>query len=140
MEERIYTVNLTDAYETLRTKRAIRAVKVLRKFLVRHTKTDDVLLSPAVNDCIWAHSMQKPPRKIKVRVVKEGEVAKAYLIDEKIPAKETKKETPKESAPKEDKKEAPKEQKKEAPATHAKEAKKEERAAEKKEHPKEAKK
>lgn len=139
--ERIYTVPLGDAYETVRNKRAPRAVKILREFLTRHMKADQVLLSEALNKFIWQRSIQKPPRRVKVRVIKEDATARAYLADEKIeePKKEAEKkeEKPKE-APKE-KKEAPKEEKKaeekkEAPKTEEKkpEAKKEEAKEQKK--------
>ncbi len=125
--ERIYTVPLGDAYSAVRNKRVPRAVKMLRAFIARHMKAEDerILLSSALNSHLWERSIQKPPRRVKVRLVKdEGEI-KAYLADEKVEAKETKKseakkeekkaEEPRKEAPKP--KEAPKkeEPKKEAP-------------------------
>ena len=152
--ERIYTVPLGDAYDAVRNKRAPRAVKILREFLTRHMKADEVLLSEALNKFIWERSIQKPPRRVKVRVIKEDATARAYLADEKIeePKKEEKKaekeekkaEAPKKEASKEEKKaevkEAPKEKaevKKETPKEEKKEASKE---PEKKEEAKEQKK
>ena len=117
--ERIYTVPLGDAYEAVRNKRAPRAVKILREFLTKHMKADEVLLGEALNKFIWERSIQKPPRKVKVRVIKEDVTARAYLADEKIeePKKEDKKaekkdEKAKEAPKKEDAKAAPKEEKK----------------------------
>lgn len=82
--ERIYNVNLTKAYEHTRTKRAIRTVKILRDFLARHFKAlaKNVKLSEALNSYVWRDSMQKPPRHVKVRGVKDGDTVKAYLHDE----------------------------------------------------------
>ena len=129
MEERIYTVPLGDAYEAVRKRRAPRAVRILKEFIVKNMKAKDerILLSNALNSYIWGNSIQKPPRRVKVRLIKDTEKISAYLADEKI---EEKKEEPKKS---EEKKEEPKkaEEKKEEP-------KKEEKAAEKKEPEKEA--
>lgn len=104
--ERIYTVPLGDAYDAVRNKRAPRAVKILRQFLTKHMKADEVLLSEALNRFIWERSIQKPPRRVKVRVIKEDATARAYLADEKI-------EEPKKEEKKAGKKEEAKEQKKE---------------------------
>ncbi|NYZ77713.1 50S ribosomal protein L31e [Candidatus Micrarchaeota archaeon] len=113
--ERIYTVPLGKAYQYVRTKRTRRAVKLLRAFIVRHMKADeeDIKLSIALNNSLWKRSIQKPPRRVKIRVIKEDGRVKAYLADEKI--EEPKKEAPKkEEKPKEAPKEKPEEKKKEA--------------------------
>ena len=93
--ERIYTIPLREAYEAVRNKRAGKAVKLLRKFAGRHMKAEeeDVLLSMALNEYLWKRSIQKPPRKVKVRLIKEDGKVKAYLADEKIeePKKDEKK-------------------------------------------------
>jgi len=118
--ERIYTVPLGEAYEAIRNKRAGKAVKILREFAGRHMKAEeeDVALSMALNEFIWKRSIQKPPRKVKVRLIKENGKVKAYLADEKIeePKKEDKKkaEAKKEEKPAEKKTEEKKpEEKKE---------------------------
>ncbi len=84
--ERIYTVPLGDAYETVRNKRAPRAVKILRTFITRHMKADGekITLSENLNKFIWSHSIQRPPRRVKVRLIKEDETIRAFLADEKI--------------------------------------------------------
>jgi len=91
--ERIYTIPLGEAYKVARDKRVPRAVKLLREFVSKHMKADEVVVSEALNKYLWRQSIQKPPRRIKVRVIKENEVAKTYLADEKIEkTKEVKKE------------------------------------------------
>lgn len=92
--ERIYTIPLGKAYDYSRAKRARRAVKIVRSFIQRHTKAEDVRISTKANELLFGRGMQKPPRKVKVRVVKEGGVARAYLADEK--PEEKKGEKPKE--------------------------------------------
>lgn len=119
--ERIYTVPLGGAYEAVRNKRVPRAVRILRTFIARHMKADGerILLSTALNEFLWQRSIQKPPRRIKLRLVKDAGVIKAYLPDEK--PEEPKKEDKKAEAKKEEKKEAPKpEAKKEEKKTEAK--------------------
>ncbi len=95
MEERIYTVPLGDAYRAIRNKRAPKAVKILRQFISKNMKAEEeaILISNALNSFIWEKSIQKPPRRVKIRVIKGDEVVNAYLHDEKIeePKKEEKK-------------------------------------------------
>ncbi len=98
--ERVYTVPLGDAYEIARNKRTPRAVKILRAFITRHMKAKEerITISGALNTYLWARSIQKPPRRVKVRLVKEGETIKAYLADEKVEIKKEEKTEKKEKA------------------------------------------
>ena len=82
--ERIYMVPLAAAFEYKRTNRVPRAVKVLRQFISRHMKTeiDSVLLSNALNSRLWERSIQKPPRRVKVRAIRKEGVTRVYLPDE----------------------------------------------------------
>jgi len=133
--ERIYTVPLGDAYEAPRDKRAPRAVRLLRTFIARHMKARDqrIILSEALNMFIWSSSIQKPPRRVKVRLIKEDDGVRAYLSDEKIeePKKEEKKAEKKEEPKKEEAKAEPKKEKK-AEGEPKKEEKPKEAKAEKK--------
>jgi large subunit ribosomal protein L31e len=115
--ERIYTIPLGDAYETVRNKRVPRAIKIIRAFVTRHMKADGerIVLSEKLNEFIWAKSIQKPPRRVKVRVIKEDEAIRTYLADEKIEEKkkeEAKKDEKKEPEAKKSEKEENDEQKK----------------------------
>ena len=103
--ERIYTVPLGDAYEQTRNKRVPRAVKILRTFIGRHMKAEDerILISESLNKFLWVRSIQKPPRRVKVRLIKDDGIIRAYLSDEKV-EEPKKKETPKSEAKKEEKK------------------------------------
>lgn len=77
-DERLYVIPLRIAYSVPRPKRVPRAVRFIRAFIKRHMKTDQVWISPKLNMIIWGRGRQKPPRKVKVRVVVEDEVAKVY--------------------------------------------------------------
>jgi large subunit ribosomal protein L31e len=103
--ERIYTIPLGDAYLRVRNKRAKRAIAFVRAFALRHMKASEVGISQGTNSLVFRDGMQKPPRRIKVRIVKADDGhAKVWLIgeEEKIKAEEEKKkkETPKKEAPK----------------------------------------
>jgi large subunit ribosomal protein L31e len=117
--ERIYTVPLGDAYETVRNKRTPRAVKILRAFITRHMKADGmrILLSGGLNSHLWARSIQKPPKRVKVRLIKDDGTVRAYLADEKIEA--PKKEAPKAEAKKEPEKAEEKKEERKAPEKQA---------------------
>ena len=83
--ERIYTIPLNKSYEYTRVRRVPRAVKILRQFVSRHMKVEleNVLISNMLNNSMWTRSIQKPPRRVKVRIVKQDSVAHVYLLDEK---------------------------------------------------------
>jgi len=123
--ERIYTVPLGDAYETVRNKRTPRAIKILRAFIARHMKSDGarIVLSENLNSHLWVRSIQRPPRRVKVRLIKDEGVVRAYLSDEKI-AEPKKKEAPKSDEKKPEPKPAAKSEKKEEKPATKPEAKK----------------
>ncbi|MFP3950383.1 MAG: 50S ribosomal protein L31e [Candidatus Micrarchaeia archaeon] len=123
--ERIYVVPLRTAYDTPRTSRSRKAVKILQGFISRHMKAEkgDISISEGVNKLIWKRGIQKPPRKIKVRAIKEEEKVKVMLLEEKP------EEVKEEKAP--EKKEAKKPEKKEENAASPEEKVKEEKPAEK---------
>jgi len=77
--ERIYTIPLGDVYNQPWTKRARKAVRMVREFLQRHTKKD-VKIDNEVNAFLWSRGMKHPPRKIRVGVEIEDNVAIARLI------------------------------------------------------------
>ena len=72
-EERIYTVPLGRAWVAPRYRRAEKAVTVLRKFVQRHMKPEEIIIDPSVNEAIWARGIKNPPRKIRVRLSKDDE-------------------------------------------------------------------
>ncbi|GAB4308851.1 MAG: hypothetical protein Kow0069_07430 [Promethearchaeota archaeon] len=70
VEDRVYVVPLAKARVAPRNKRAKRAVEILKWFAVRHMKPDELIITNPVNELIWERGIQKPPRKIKVRMQK----------------------------------------------------------------------
>jgi large subunit ribosomal protein L31e len=83
IDERIYTVPLRKAYWTgSRLRRSNRAVRLLREFVERHMKPEELLIQPEVNERIWERGIQKPPRRIRIRATKNAEsVVRVYLAE-----------------------------------------------------------
>ena len=69
--ERVYVIPLRDAKKAPRTKRSPKATRVVREFIQKHMKSDDVKLDASVNETIWERGIQKIPPKIKVKATKE---------------------------------------------------------------------
>lgn len=73
VEERIYTVPLGRAWVVPRYRRAEKAISVLRAFVERHMKPTSIVIDTRVNEAIWRRGIQNPPRRIRVRLSKDGE-------------------------------------------------------------------
>jgi large subunit ribosomal protein L31e len=82
VEERIYTIPLGRAWISPPKKRAPRAIRIIRGFIIRHMKiktaaieeeAERLVISNEVNEKIWSSGIKKPPRKIRVRAVKDKE-------------------------------------------------------------------
>ncbi len=80
----VFIVPLQRVYWGRRTNRADRAVRLLKRFVERHTKADVVIIDTEVNNLIWSRGREKPPRRIKVLVSlkkeKEEEGEKEVLV------------------------------------------------------------
>jgi large subunit ribosomal protein L31e len=83
--ERLYTIPLGKAYETIPKKRVKRAVRLVHDFIVRHMKVDEeseLSLDPPLNEFLWSRGIEKPPRRVRVRVTKDKDgLVKAYLVE-----------------------------------------------------------
>ncbi len=71
--EKTYTINLRDVWTTPRNRRSPKAIKEIKEYMKRHMKAEDVIISNEVNEQVWARGIQKPPRKLTVRAVKDKE-------------------------------------------------------------------
>jgi large subunit ribosomal protein L31e len=73
VEERIYTIPLRRAWVSPRKKRAPKAVRLVKSFIQRHMKPEALVVRNEVNERIWGRGIEKPPRRIRVRAVKDRE-------------------------------------------------------------------
>ncbi|MFX1306919.1 MAG: 50S ribosomal protein L31e [Promethearchaeota archaeon] len=70
IDERIYIIPLAKARKGPRTKRAKKAMRYLKEYMTQHFKPESLVITQEVNEKIWERSIQKPPRKLKVRATK----------------------------------------------------------------------
>ena len=73
VEEKFYDLNLRRIWNAPREKRTPRAIRFLREFVAQRMKTTEVSLSEETNSMLWQRGISKPPRKIRIRVVKDKE-------------------------------------------------------------------
>jgi len=71
VQERVYTVALGRAWVSPRKDRAPKAIRILKSFIERHMKPESIVVSEEVNERIWRRGIEKPPRKIRIRAVKD---------------------------------------------------------------------
>jgi large subunit ribosomal protein L31e len=92
VEERFYTIPLRKAWISQRKKRAPRAARIVRSFVLKHMKVrteaeeeeeeEKLVIDNEVNEKLWSRGIEKPPRKIRVRVVKDKEGVVTVLLAE----------------------------------------------------------
>lgn len=95
LEEKHFVVSFSEIFRNPRQKRAYRAINYLKRFVFKHFRIapENVAISMALNEAVWAKGREHIPRKIEIKIVKEKEKASVYLKEEKIkkPKKEEEK-------------------------------------------------
>jgi ribosomal protein L31E len=93
-EGRVFTIPLRKAFRKSASRKKNYAIALIRDFLTRHAKGDEIKLGSELHKLIWEKG--NPPRRIRVKAVSEGPVIKAELLGfeykdfKAIPKKETK--------------------------------------------------
>jgi large subunit ribosomal protein L31e len=82
---RIYTVNLAKAWDTPKYRRTDRVINIIKEFTRRHMQTNKVKIDQDLNRHIWSRGKKNPPRKIRLRMIKEDDdtVVVSSFIEEK---------------------------------------------------------
>src|SRR5215210_5474538 len=68
---RIYTINFSKAWLTPKHKRTDRVVNMIKEFAVKHMKSSQIKIDQELNRYIWEKGKTNPPRKVRVRIVKD---------------------------------------------------------------------
>lgn len=85
--EREYTIPLREKCRNVpRYRKVEKAIKTIKEFIVRHMKIRDrdlrrVKIDGYLNEMIWIRGIKKPPHKIKVKAIKEGDIVRVEAID-----------------------------------------------------------
>ncbi len=85
--EREYTIPLREKCRSVpRYKKANKAIKTIKEFVAKHMKIYDrdlrkIKVDRYLNEMVWFRGIRKPPAKIKVKVVKEGDIVRVEAVD-----------------------------------------------------------
>ncbi|HEX2170726.1 MAG TPA: 50S ribosomal protein L31e [Nitrososphaera sp.] len=86
---RVYTINLGKAWITPEHKRTDRVVNMIREFAQKHMKSNQIKLDQALNRQLWSRGKTNPPRKVRVKMVKEEDGTVTVSLYEDLPAAST---------------------------------------------------
>ena len=85
--EREYIIPLREKCRVVpRYKKTPKAVKTIKEFIAKHMKIYDrdlnkIKIDEYLNEYLWFRGIRRPPHKIKVKAIKEGEIVKVELVD-----------------------------------------------------------
>jgi large subunit ribosomal protein L31e len=68
---RIYTINFSKAWLTPKHKRTDRVINMIKEFAIKHMKSSQIKVDQELNRYIWERGKTNPPRKVRVRIVKD---------------------------------------------------------------------
>ena len=103
---RVYTINLGKAWITPGHKRTDRVVNMIREFAEKHMKSHEIKLDQDLNRQLWSRGKTNPPRKVRVKMVKEEGGTVTVSLYEDLPATTTTTATTETPAPTAENKEA----------------------------------
>ena len=80
--ERTYNVPLRKGFQKApKYRRAKKAINVLKEFLAKHMKSDDVRIGNFANLKIWERGIKNPPHHVKVNATRDSEgVVRAEIV------------------------------------------------------------
>ncbi len=79
--ERTYNVPLRKGtHKAPAYKRAAKSVKVLRTFVMKHMKVNEVKIGKKLNEKLWLHGIRNPPHHVNVTIKKEKDSATVELV------------------------------------------------------------
>jgi large subunit ribosomal protein L31e len=82
---RVYTINLGRAWITPQHKRTDRVINMIREFATKHMKSDEIKLDQDLNRQIWTRGKTHPPRKVRVKMVKDEDGVVTVSLYEDVP-------------------------------------------------------
>jgi large subunit ribosomal protein L31e len=68
---RVYTINLGKAWITPQYKRTDRVINMIKEFTKKHMKSEEIKIDQDLNRQIWRRGKTNPPRKVRVKMVKD---------------------------------------------------------------------
>ena len=62
-------IPLAAPYSSRGYRRTVKTVKILKNFIKKHTKNDNIKITDELNKKLWENGIRNPPRKIKVQLL-----------------------------------------------------------------------
>lgn len=90
-KEQVYTIPLRDLQRCPRTRRAPKAIKLIREYVAKHRKIDpdNIWIDKEVNELIWSRGIERPPNKITLKVAWVEGVEGEDLVEVLLPTDES---------------------------------------------------
>jgi large subunit ribosomal protein L31e len=82
---RVYTINLGKAWISPQYRRTNRVINMIREFARKHMKSDEIKLEQDLNRQIWSRGKTNPPRKVRVKMVKDEDGVVTVSLYEDMP-------------------------------------------------------
>jgi large subunit ribosomal protein L31e len=82
---RVYTINLGKAWISPQHRRTDRVVNMIREFARKHMKSDEIKLEQDLNRQIWSRGKTNPPRKVRVKMIKDEDGVVTVSLYEDLP-------------------------------------------------------
>jgi large subunit ribosomal protein L31e len=70
-EEKIVVISLRRIYDGRKAQRAARAIRKLKEIIAKRTHAEVVKIDDSVNKAIWSRGIEKPPRKVRLKITVE---------------------------------------------------------------------
>jgi large subunit ribosomal protein L31e len=89
---RVYTINLGKAWITPQYKRTNRVINMIKEFAKKHMKTEEIKIDQDLNRQLWKRGKTNPPRKVRVKMVKDEDgvvIVSSYEESSKIESNTT---------------------------------------------------
>ena len=86
---RVYTIYLCKSLITPDHMRTDRVVNMIREFDQKHMKSSQIKLDQDLNRQVWSRGKTNPPRKVRVKMVKEEDGTVTVSLYEDLPAATT---------------------------------------------------
>ena len=83
---RIYTINLGKAWDTPQYRRSDRVINIIKEFAEKHMKSEEIKVDQDLNRQIWKRGKTNPPRKVRVKMIKDDDGAVTVSLYEEAEA------------------------------------------------------
>lgn len=71
--EKVYVIPMKEVKKSPKNKRAMKAVKFIKKFIEKHMKGEKIKIDGALNEKIWERGIKHIPPRIKVKASKKDD-------------------------------------------------------------------